>query len=354
MQEHEMQINPNNGVWKLVKDLQGKKGITEIAINSPESIFVEREGNFIKLSYDFTPQELEQFILDVAQFNNKVCDLKNPILDGSLPDGSRFNAILSPFSYGSSSVTIRKYLPQYKQFNDDSPTFGLNGKWNEFFKALVKSRMNVVVSGGTGAGKTTFLNMLIQEIDPRERLVTIEDTIELNVLLPNAVRLEAGQKFITDSTTLTTEDLVKNTLRMRPDRIIIGESRGGEFFDLLQAMNTGHEGSMTSIHANSALESLSRMENLFLLSGHDLPNKVVRQQITSAIDFVVHITKRRDNTRFVSEIIELSGMERDVILHTKTAYIEDDDLVFSGVPPRRSRELVEFGGLAKSFFEQLN
>jgi pilus assembly protein CpaF len=205
--------------------------------------------------------------------------------------------------------------------------------------------MNIIVSGGTGVGKTTFLNLLLRELSPAERVVTIEDTIEISLSLPNVVRLEAsGQQ------KLTMSDLVKNTLRMRPDRIIIGEVRGGELFDLLQAMNTGHEGSMSSIHANNTGECLNRMENLFLMSGFDLPFHVVRKQMALGIDFIVQLNRDREGNRIISQITEVTGMEANTVLTQDIALAEDGPLLKTGLSPQNRRKLEKMGGLRPDFF----
>ena len=205
----------------------------------------------------------------------------------------------------------------------------------------------MVVSGGTGVGKTTLLNLLIAEIPKAERVITIEDTLELNVNLPNVVRLESGAKSLYSSASINTRDLVKNTLRMRPDRVIIGETRGGELFDLLQAMNTGHEGSMTSIHSNSGGECLSRMETLFLMAGFDIPIVVVRKQISSAINFIVQVGRDKEGNRVITEVVEICGMEGPSIL-TQPILQRDDEghLIFSGFAPKCMDKLHRHGGLS--------
>ena len=216
------------------------------------------------------------------------------------------------------------------------------------------SKLNVVVSGGTGVGKTTFLNLLINEIKSEERVITIEDTLELSVNLPNAVRLESGTKILQSKCNLTTRDLVKNTLRMRPDRIIIGETRGPELFDLLQAMNTGHEGSMTSIHANSGGECLSRMETLFLMAGFEIPINVVRKQMASAINFIVQLGRDLEGKRVITQIVEVCGMEGAVMLTQPIAERIDGELMFQGIAPKVIAKLRSLGGLSSSFFKDMN
>jgi pilus assembly protein CpaF len=341
----------NNSIWNLINDLNKKSGITEILINGPKSIFVERGGQFIQLNANLPAQDINVFIQEVAAFNQKVCNNDNPILDGNLPDGSRINIINSPFVMGSPAISIRKYLRSITSFDANPNAFGLTPQWIEFFKAMMSARLNIVVSGGTGVGKTTFLNLLINEVSKAERIITIEDTIELSVNSPNVVRLESGAKSLSSKSNLTTRDLVKNTLRMRPDRIIIGETRGAELFDLLQAMNTGHEGSMTSVHANSGGECLSRLETLFLLAGFEIPLSVVRKQISSAVNFIIQLGRDQEGQRVINEITEVCGMEGSTMLTQTIAERVDGHLQFKGLAPRVFEKLHRHGGLPTNFFQ---
>ncbi|MBP9681785.1 MAG: CpaF family protein [Bacteriovorax sp.] len=342
-----------NALWNLLHDLEKKTGITEILINGPKHVFVEKGGQFIQLNANLPAGDIQQFIQEIALMNQKECNQDTPILDGNLPDGSRINVIQEPFVQGSPAISIRKYLKFISSFEKNPDIFGLNPKWVEFFRALVLSKMNVVVSGGTGVGKTTFLNLLLNEVSHSDRVITIEDTLELSVNLPNSVRLESGVKTLLSKSHLSTRDLIKNTLRMRPDRIIIGETRGPELFDLLQAMNTGHEGSMTSVHANTAGECLSRMETLFLLAGFDIPLIVVRKQMASAIHFIVQLSRDQQGHRVINEIIEICGMEGPVILTQTIAERIEGELRFSGLAPRSFKKLQMLGGLNSHFFEEL-
>ncbi|MFA6235791.1 MAG: ATPase, T2SS/T4P/T4SS family [Bacteriovorax sp.] len=343
----------SNAIWNLINDLNKKSGITEILINGPKHVFVERGGQFIQLNANLPAQDISIFIKEIADLNQKVCDHDNPILDGNLPDGSRINIINEPFVQGSPAISIRKYLKTISSFDSNPTAFGLEPKWIEFFKALMKAKLNVVVSGGTGVGKTTFLNLLINEIPATERIITIEDTLELSIGLPNVVRLESGAKSLQSKSNLSTRDLVKNTLRMRPDRIIIGETRGPELFDLLQAMNTGHEGSMTSVHSNSGGDCLSRMETLFLMAGFEIPVNVVRKQMASAINFIVQISRDTGGQRVITEIIELCGMEGPVMLTQPIASRIDGELLFQGIAPKNFDALHRLGGLSYNFFEDM-
>jgi len=339
-----------NPVWKMLEDLGTKKGINEIVINGPKNIFVERGGEFIGLNVGLTKSDIFGFVKDVADFNKKVCDHKNPILDGNLPDGSRVNIILEPFTSDGAAVTIRKYTRTSINLEEHSQSFGIPQKWVPFFKSIIQSRMNIVVAGGTGVGKTTFMNMLLKEISPDQRIITIEDTLELNISNPNIVRLEAGTKLEDGESNISMRDLVKNTLRMRPDRIILGEVRGGEVFDLLQAMNTGHEGSMTSVHANSSIECLSRLETLFMMAGFDIPYHVVRRHISQAVDYVIQLGRGAGGRRVVQQVLEINNLEGNNILTSSILETVEGELTSSGVVPAKMNELVENGELAKDFF----
>ena len=334
-----------NSVWALIQELAGKKGITEIVINNPHSVFVERAGQFIQLKASLTKTHILEFINEVAKYNKKECNSNTPILDGNMPDGSRINVIMCPFVQDCPAITIRKYLKNIKSFDAVPSIFGLTPKWVTFLKALVHAKANVIVSGGTGVGKTTLLNLLLHELNLTERVITIEDTIELSVDIPNLVRLEAR-----NGTNMTLRELVKNTLRMRPDRIIIGETRGGELFDLLQAMNTGHDGSMSSIHASSPAECLSRMETLFMMAGFDVPVKVIRKQISTAVNFLIQLERGRDGSRILSQISEITGMESENILLQTIATYEDGSLRETGITPKILNVLHQHGGLPLDFF----
>lgn len=338
-----------NSVWNLIEELNQKRGITEVVINDPKRVFVERQGQFIQLNVQLSKNDIYDFAKEVAHFNKKEFDSLNPILDGTLPDGSRVNIISEPFSQGSPALTIRKYLRSIKSFDDDHEIFGLSSRYVEFFKAMVASRCNIIVSGGTGVGKTTFINLLLKEMSPADRVIVIEDTKELSIPYPNVVRLEvfAATK---DQVGLSARELVKNTLRMRPDRIIVGEVRGGEVFDLLQAMNTGHDGSMSSIHANSPGECISRMENLFLMAGFDVPYQVVRKQIAQGVDFIIQLGRNREGQRVVNQIMEITGMEGANILSQQLAVREEEGLVGTGISPKNMDRLHRHGGLPMDFF----
>lgn len=335
----------SNTVWKLIDDLSTKDGITEVIINSSDNVYVERAGKFIQLNVNLKKEDLIEFANEVAIKNHRLFDQENPILDGVLADGSRINIIGEPYSKGSPAITIRKYLKTIVSFDSSPSLFGLNEFWVTFLKAMVSSRLNILVSGGTGVGKTTFLNLLLGEITQSERIVTIEDTIELSHNINNSVKLESFEN-------MPMRTLVKNALRMRPDRIIVGEVRGAELFDLLQAMNTGHDGSMSSIHASSSAECFSRVENLFMMAGFELPVQVVRKQISQGVDFIIQLGRDREGNRVVSDIMEITGMEGANILSHRIGVREEDELVLTGITPKLMSKLHRFGGLPMNYFSK--
>jgi pilus assembly protein CpaF len=343
------EYDAKNSVWKLLDELSTKSGISEVIINSTDNVFIEREGELILLNINLAPSDIVSFCKDVAKFNRSLFGPNNPIVDGTLPDGSRINIISSVYTSSSPAITIRKYLKDIQRFDSSPGIFGLSPKWVSFIKTLIQAKMNIVISGGTGNGKTTFLNLLLQEVNPTERVITIEDTKELSFNLPNTVRLVATKGSSRVEEPLKIRDLLKNTLRMRPDRIIIGEIRGEEAFDLLQAMNTGHDGSMCTIHSNTPGECLSRIENLFLFSGYDVPLKAVRQQMSTAIDFIIQLDRDREGMRIVSRMAEVSNMEGDTILLQDLGNHVDGEFVFNGLVPKRMPKLLDYG-LKSDFF----
>ncbi len=339
-----------NKVWQMLNDLSNKRGITEIAINGENSVFVERDGEFIGLNVVLSLSDLFEFASEVAKSNNELCDEMNPIFDGTLPDGSRINIIRKPFVKSEIAITIRKFATKSMSLLNGSELFGIDPKWLPFFSSLVTAKSSVLISGGTGIGKTTFLNMFINEIPVDERIITIEDTLELSFNRKNYVSLESGRKRMSQSVAVSTSDLVRNALRMKPERIIIGEVRGAEVFDLLQAMNTGHDGSMTSVHANSSVEALTRIESLYLMSGYDVPLNIVRSHIAQAIDFIIQLGLDSDGKRCVKQIIEINSMEGDTILTSSILEHKGGELKFSGIVPNRIDHLVQNGTIERDFF----
>ena len=298
-------------IQSLVLDDQ----VTEIMVNRADRIFVERNGKLELTDVQFMDDEHVMRIARriVGPLGRKV-DRSQPRVDARLADGSRVNVIIPPAAIDGPTITIRKF-PSKPLTVDDLLRFGsLSQAASDFLRACVNTRLNVVVSGGTGSGKTTLLNVLSSFIPKDERIVTIEDAAELQLVQPHVVRLETVPSSLDGTGALTIRDLVINSLRMRPDRIVIGECRGGEALDMLQAMNTGHDGSLTTVHANSPRDAVTRLETLCLMAGFDLPVFVVRQQIASAVDLVVQQARLRDGSRKVLQITEVQGMEGDAVI----------------------------------------
>ena len=295
---------------RLLKDDE----VTEVMVNGPESVYVERAGRIEKTSASFVDETHLRRIIDkiVSQVGRRI-DEAQPMVDARLPDGSRVNAVIHPLAIGGPFLTIRKFSRDPYQI-DDLIRFGtLNAHCARFLQACVIGRLNVIVSGGTGTGKTTTLNVLSSFIPPDERIVTIEDAKELQLHQDHILAMEARPPNIEGRGQVTIRDLVRNALRMRPDRVVVGECRAGEALDMLQAMNTGHDGSITTIHSNSPRDTLSRIETMTLMAGFDLPIRAIREQMASALDLVVHLSRLRDGTRRITHVTEVQGMEGDVI-----------------------------------------
>jgi len=288
--------------------------ITEIMVNGAKNIYIEREGKILRTNAFFESDDHLMRIIEriVAPLGRRI-DESSPYVNARLQDGSRVNAVIPPISLIGPVLTVRKFFKIPLTVERLIELGTMNAQAMEFLKACVISRLNVVISGGTGTGKTTLLNILSGYIPGDERIVTIENAAELQLRQMHVVTLEARPPNIEGRGEVTTRDLVINSLRMRPDRIIVGECRAGEAFDMLQAMNTGHEGSMTTIHANSAREALSRLENMILMAGMDLPHRAIREQIASALDVVVQLDRMRDGDRKCVAISEIQGMEGEVI-----------------------------------------
>ena len=289
--------------------------ISEIMINGPDMVFVESKGKLFESGVRFfNEQHLMSIIQRIVEPLGRHVDDASPMVDARLPDGSRVNAIIPPLALRGASVTIRKFADK-KLTTDDLIKFGSMTKdMAMFLEEAVKSRQNILVSGGTGSGKTTLLNVLSQFIPQGERVVTVEDSAELKLSHRNLVALEARPANIEGKGRVTIRDLVVNTLRMRPDRIIVGECRGAEALDMLQAMNTGHDGSLTTAHANNPRDALTRLENMVMMAGFELPSKAIREQIASALDLIVQQTRLPDGSRKIVQISEVTGREGDVIL----------------------------------------
>ncbi|RMG60220.1 MAG: CpaF family protein [Deltaproteobacteria bacterium] len=290
--------------------------ITEIMVNGHESVYVEVEGRLHKTDLSFISEgTLLAIIQRIVSAVNRRVDESSPYVDARLPDGSRVNVILPPLSLSGPCLTIRKFSRKKLSPEDllEKGTLTLDAL--EYLQRVVRSRANIVVGGGTGTGKTTFLNMLSSFIPDGERIITIEDSAELRIAKPHVVSLESRPPNIEGKGEVTIRDLVRNSLRMRPDRIIVGECRGGETLDMLQAMNTGHNGSMTTAHANSPRDLLNRLETMALFAGVDLPIRAIREQIAAAVDVIVFLFRDSDGKRRVSHITELTGIQDLTILH---------------------------------------
>ena len=295
----------------LLKD----DSVTEIMVNGPRQVYVEQSGKIYKTDIHFKDDDHVMRVIDrIISPLGRRCDETSPMVDARLPDGSRVNAIIPPLSLVGPVVTIRKFskTPLTEQ---DLIRFGtLTPEMVEFLRACVAARLNIVVSGGTGSGKTTLLNVLSSFIPNDERIVTIEDAAELQLRQEHVVTLESRPANIEGKGRITIRELVANALRMRPDRIIVGECRAGEALDMLQAMNTGHDGSLTTCHSNSPRDTLARLETMVLMAGMDLPHRAIREQISKAIQLVVHESRMKDGSRKVVNIAEVQGMEGEVVV----------------------------------------
>jgi pilus assembly protein CpaF len=289
--------------------------VSEVMVNGPNQIYVERRGQLSQVPVRFTNNDSLMRVIEriVTPLGRRI-DEGVPMVDARLPDGSRVNAIIPPLSLMGPILTIRKFSKQRFSMNKLVEFGSLTPQMCEFLSICVQYRKNILVSGGTGSGKTTFLNALSESIPASERIVTIEDAAELRLAQPHVLSLEARPANVEGRGEITIRELVRNALRMRPDRIIVGECRGGEALDMLQAMNTGHDGSMTTGHANSPRDLLSRLEVMVLMAGMDLPVRAIREQISSAVDIIVQQTRFSDGRRRVTAIVEVDGMEGDVIL----------------------------------------
>ena len=298
-----------------LEDLLADESVTEIMVNGPSRVYVERGGKLQLTDLQFLDDASVMAIIEriVSPIGRRI-DESQPYVDARLADGSRVNAIIPPLSLTGPTVTIRKFAKKTLTVDD----FIRFGTWTrnaaEFMKACVIMRKNIIVAGGTGSGKTTLLNLLSGFIPHGERIVTVEDAAELRLVQPHVVRLEARPPNIEGRGAVTIRDLVKNCLRMRPDRIIVGECRGGEALDMLQAMNTGHDGSLTTVHANSPRDVISRLETMVLMSGMELPSRAIREQIASAVDIVIHESRLSDGSRKVVAISEVTGLEGQQIV----------------------------------------
>lgn len=298
-----------------LEDYLADDTITEVMVNGHDQIYVEREGRLEKAETTFVDDSSVQAIIEriVAPLGRRI-DESKPYVDARLPDGSRVNAIIHPLSLVGPCITIRKFSKIPFTVDKLIEINALSRGGAEFIDVCVKVRKNIIVSGGTGTGKTTFLNVVSGYLPETERIVTVEDAAELRLPQEHVIRLESRPSNIEGTGAITIRDLVRNALRMRPDRIVVGECRGGEALDMLQAMNTGHEGSLTTVHANTPRDVISRLETMVLMSGMELPVKAIREQIGSAIHLIIHLSRFTDGSRRVSRITEVCGLEGDKII----------------------------------------
>jgi pilus assembly protein CpaF len=323
--------------------------ITEIMVNGPFDIWVERRGQLHETPARFTDESHLRRIINkmVAQVGRRI-DESSPMVDARLPDGSRVHAIIPPLSLTGPLITIRKFSKRRLDPNDLVRLGTLNTETVEFVQRCVLAELNILVSGGTGSGKTTLLNALSTAIPNSERIVTIEDAAELRLNQRHVLRLEARQKNIEGQGEIAIRELVRNSLRMRPNRIIVGEVRGAEALDMLQAMNTGHDGSLSTVHANSPRDALSRVETMVLMAGYDLPVKAIRQQVASALDLIIHLERMQDGSRRVTSITEVGRMESDVITLSELFKLKVDEVL----PDRTVVSHLHSTGLRPTFLEK--
>lgn len=298
----------------VLQDLLEDPGVTEIMVNGPENIFIEKRGRLLPYQGRFSSAEkLEDVIQQIVGASNRVVNTSSPIVDCRLDNGDRVNVVLQPVAVNGPILTIRRFPEKPIGMNDLIEFGSIPGEIADFLGSCVRAGLNIFISGGTGSGKTTFLNALSDCIGPEERVITIEDNAELQIRhVPNLVQMEARNANVEGCRPISIRDLIKASLRMRPDRIIVGEVRGPEAIDMIQAMNTGHDGSMSTGHANSARDMLARLETMILM-GMDLPISAVRGQLSSGIDLIVHLGRLRDRSRKLLEVAEVVGMENGQI-----------------------------------------
>ena len=312
----------------VLEDLLADENITEIMINGPDDIFIEKKGRVMRAPQKFSSAEkLDDIIQNIVARNNKIVNESNPIVDTRLADGSRVNIVLKPAAVDHSIISIRKFPKEQMTMARLKEYGSIGDEQIEFLRKLVVSGYNIFISGGTGSGKTSFLNAMAEFIPADERVITIEDSAELQIRnINNLVRLEARNANLEGKNEITIRDLVKTSLRMRPDRIIVGECRGAEALEMLSAFNTGHDGSASTGHSNSCQDMLSRLETMVLM-GAELPLQAIRQQIAAGVDIIVQLGRLRDKSRKVLEIVEVDGMEQDrIVLNPLYKFKELDEV----------------------------
>jgi pilus assembly protein CpaF len=318
--------------------------VSEVMVNGPNRVYAERKGVVAKTDITFRDDDhVREIIERIVKPLGRRIDAKSPMVDARLPDGSRVNAVIAPAAIDGSSITIRKF-GKGKMTAADLVRLGtLTQPVADFMKACVEGRLNIVVAGGTGSGKTTLLNVLSSFIPDGQRIVTIEDAAELKLDQEHVVRLESVKPDLDGSGEVTVRDLVRNSLRMRPERIVVGECRGGEALDMLQAMNTGHSGSLTTLHANTPRDTISRIETMALMAGIDFPIRVIREQIASAVEIIIQQARLRDGARKITHISEIGGMEGERIVLQDIFRYEEGELRPTGIRPLFLNKLMNAG-----------
>lgn len=328
-----------------IQPLLDDPDISEVMVNGPRQVYIERKGKLVLSEVTFDDDNHVLRIIErIVKPLGRHISVKSPMVDARLPDGSRVNAVVPPVAIDGPTVTIRKFGKALTI--DKLISFGtLTPKIAEFLQACVVSRLNVIVSGGTGSGKTTLLNVLSNYIPEDERIVTLEDSAELQLMQPHVVRMEARPPDAVGEGGIEIRDLVKNSLRMRPERIVVGEVRGGEALDMLQAMNTGHDGSLATVHANNPRETISRLETLAMMSGMELPVRVIREQIAHAVDLIVQQARLTDGSRKITHITEVGGMEGDTVVLTDIFVWDDQarEIRPTGIRPFFTQRLEQYG-----------
>lgn len=325
-----------------IEQLLRNPEVTEIMVNGPSCIYVERKGQIEKTNLQFLNENsLRNVIARIVGPLGRRVDESSPMVDARLKDGSRVNVVLSPISIRGATITIRKFSKKNFSFDDLVEKDSISKKAARFIEFAVKTKKNIMIAGGTGSGKTTLLNCVSSAIPLNERIVTIEDAAELQLSQPHVVSLEARPSNVEGAGRVSIRDLLKNTLRMRPDRIIVGECRGDEALDMLQAMNTGHEGSLTTLHSNSPRDALARLETMILMAGFDLPLRAIREQIASSVDLIVYVRRFAAGRRCVTNVMEICGMDQQTILTQDLFSMENeaDALNFRKHTPKFFSEL---------------
>ncbi len=325
--------------YRAIAPLLEDDSVNDILVNGAHQVYVERKGMLELTDIQFESEdELIDMATEIAQYCGRVLDSKNTLVDARLPDGSRVNIVTPPVAIDGMSLSIRKFGGGDKNLSSMVSTGSMSKEMAEFLRCAAKAQVNMVISGGTGSGKTTLLNAICKHIPENERVVTIEDSAELQLPIPHVVRLESISHEANGGKIISIRDLVKNALRMRPNRIIVGEVRGAEAFDMIQAMNTGHDGSLTTIHANTPRDGVARIENMIGMASLGLPTQAIRKQISSAVHFIVQAERNAEGKRYINKISEVVGMEGDIITM-------QDIFLYSEQPQRGSQSNHSWSGV---------